>query len=198
MLAPMLRQAVDGSFNRITVDGDMSTNDTVLLLANGASGLSVEDGNVREVFQRTLDEVLLALARSLVRDGEGANKVVEVVVRGAGDTVSARRIADTVANSPLVKTAFFGEDANWGRILAAAGRAGVAFSPERVDVFFDDVQMVKAGAGCGAGAEQEATDVIRQPEFTVVLDLNAGRSAASVLTCDFSLDYVRINADYRS
>jgi glutamate N-acetyltransferase/amino-acid N-acetyltransferase len=198
MLAPMLRQAVDGSFNRITVDGDMSTNDTVLLMANGASGLSLEDGNVREVFQCTLDEVLLTLARSLVRDGEGASKVVEVSVRGAADTVSARRIADTVANSPLVKTAFFGEDANWGRILAAAGRSGVAFAPERVDVFFDDVQMVKAGVGCGADAEQEAAEVLRRPEFTVVLDLHAGRSAASVLTCDFSLDYVRINADYRS
>ena len=198
LLDQMLRQAVDHSFNRITIDGDTSTNDTVILLANGTGPATVDDDTGRGVFQGLLDAVLLDLAKWLVRDGEGVTKLVEVTVRGAGSDDAARRIADTVAHSPLVKTALFGEDANWGRVLGAAGRAGVTFDPERVDLYFDDIRMVAGGVGCGEDAEAGATAVLKKPEFAITLDLNDGAGVASVLTCDFSVEYVKINADYRS
>jgi len=197
-LQPMLKRSVDGSFNRITIDGDTSTNDTVILMANGASGARIESASDMATFQRLLDGLCLDLARQMVKDGEGVTKVVDLTVRGARSDADARAIADTIAHSPLVKTAFFGEDANWGRIIAAAGRAGVFLDPERLDLYFDDVQMVKNGTGCGPQAEQKATGVLRKPEFSVVLDLNLGEGTATMLTCDFSLDYVKINADYRS
>ena len=194
----MLRRAVDQSFNRITIDGDTSTNDTVILLANGAGEAHIQSAEDRKHFQHLLDEIFLDLAKWLVKDGEGANKLVEVRVQGADSEEKARRIADTIADSPLVKTALFGEDANWGRILGAAGRAGVVFDPDRVDVYFDSIQMVAGGAGCGAEAEAAATEVLKQSELQITLDLNDGPATASVLTCDFSVEYVRINADYRS
>ncbi len=194
----MLRHAVDRSFNRITIDGDTSTNDTVILMANGASGAAIVDADDEALFQDLLDASCLELAKWLVRDGEGVTKLVELSVLGAPCDADARRVADTVANSPLVKTALFGEDANWGRILGAAGRAGVVFDPARVDLRFDGVQMVRGGAGCGSAAEAAATAVLQQPELQITLDLNAGTGKASVLTCDFSVEYVRINADYRS
>ncbi|WP_372681390.1 bifunctional glutamate N-acetyltransferase/amino-acid acetyltransferase ArgJ [Desulfosarcina sp.] len=197
-LQPALKRSVDGSFNRITIDGDSSTNDTVILLANGASGARIETDNSRVDFQRLLDDLCMDLARQMVKDGEGVTKLVDLTIRGAHSDTDALAIADTVAHSPLVKTAFFGEDANWGRILAAAGRAGVFLDPERLDLYFDDVQMVKDGTGCGWEAEEKATGVLKKPEFSVTLDLNLGQGRASMLTCDFSLDYVKINADYRS
>ncbi len=198
VLASILRAAVDATFNRISIDGDTSTNDTVLLLAGGASGVSAASGAGRDALAGAVHQVLAELARAIVKDGEGATKLVEVRVRGAQSDEDARRIADTVANSNLVKTAFFGQDANWGRILAAAGRAGAAFDPGKAALYFDDVQMVEGGVGCGKDAEAAATSVLKQPEFTVTLDLAEGKGEAAVLTCDFSLDYVRINADYRS
>jgi glutamate N-acetyltransferase/amino-acid N-acetyltransferase len=194
----MLHLAADRSFNRITIDGDMSTNDTILFMANGTSEASVKSALHREVFQDALDDVLERLARLCVKDGEGATKLVEVLVRGAASDGLARAVADTVAHSNLVKTALFGEDANWGRILAATGRAGVPLEPEKVDIYFDGVQMVKEGTGCGKAVEARAAEVLKQPEFVITVDLNMGSGRASVLTCDFSLDYVRINADYRS
>ena len=197
-LQASLNQSVAASFNRITIDGDTSTNDTVILMANGASGARIESPADRGAFQDLLDDLCLDLARQMVKDGEGVTKLVEVTVKGARTDGDARTIVDAIAHSPLVKTAFFGEDANWGRILAAAGRAGVAFDPERLDLYFNDVQMVKNGRGCGLYAEEKATEVLRQPEFAVTLELNQGRGAAAMLTCDFSLDYVKINADYRS
>ena len=197
-LNPILSSAVERSFNRITIDGDMSTNDTVLLLANGVSGISINDGPGRKIFQEILDEMLMDLARQLVKDGEGVTKVVDILVKGAPSDVEARDVADTVANSNLVKTAFFGEDANWGRILGAAGRSGVPVEPDRIDLFFDDVQMVKEGMGCGDKAEAKASQVLKKDAFSVTLDLNLGHGTASSLTCDFSVEYVRINADYRS
>jgi len=193
-----LKRSVDGSFNRITIDGDSSTNDTVIIMANGASGAGIEADTDKVTFQRLLDDLCMDLARQMVKDGEGVTKVVDLTVRGARSDPDARAIADTIAHSPLVKTAFFGEDANWGRIIAAAGRAGVFLDPERLDLYFDDVQMVKNGTGCGPDAEKKATGVLRKPEFSVTLDLNLGEGAATMLTCDFSLDYVKINADYRS
>ena len=198
LLKEMLEAAVDRSLNRITVDGDTSTNDTVLLMANGQSGAEVLNDAQRDVFQPVLDDVLIALAKWLIKDGEGATKLVEIVVTGAGSDMEARRIADTVANSNLTKTALFGEDANWGRILAAVGRAGVAVEPEKTDIRFGPVLMVQNGMGCGTSAEVEVTKVLKQSEFDITIDLKSGKGHASVFTCDFSIDYVKINADYRS
>jgi glutamate N-acetyltransferase/amino-acid N-acetyltransferase len=141
---------------------------------------------------------MLTLAKWVVKDAEGSNKLVEISVRGAVSDADARRIAETIAHSPLVKTALFGEDANWGRILAAAGRAGVPLDPGRVDIFIGSVQMVSAGSGCGKAAEAEATRVLKGKEFTIGVDLHLGGGASSMYTCDFSIDYVKINADYRS
>ena len=197
-LQQALLGATQRSFNRITVDGDTSTNDTVLLLANGLSGVTVDTPARREQFQALLDDTLTQLARMLVKDGEGATKLVEIVVRGALSDTDARAVADTVANSSLVKTAFFGEDANWGRILAAAGRAAVPVEPGKLEILFDDVLMFKDGAGFGEAIEEAATRVLRQPEFTITIDLHLGQGSATVWTCDFSVDYVKINADYRS
>ena len=140
----------------------------------------------------------MTLGKQLVKDAEGATKLVEITVNGAKSDADAYRIADTIAHSNLLKTALFGEDANWGRILAAAGRAGVPIQPDVIDVYFADVLMVKNGMGCGQKAEGDATEVLKQSEYTITIDLKAGKGLASVFTCDFSIDYVKINADYRS
>jgi len=198
ILKEILVKAVNRSFNRITIDGDTSTNDTVVVMANGLSGAVIQSSAQKEIFQKISDEIFLDLAKQLVRDGEGVTKLVEIVVRNAVSDSDARKIADTVAHSPLVKTAFFGEDANWGRIAGAVGRAGVQLDPDKIDVYFDNVQMVKAGMGQGKTVEADATRVLKRPEFTVTIDLNSGSGSGSILTCDFSVDYVRINADYRS
>jgi glutamate N-acetyltransferase/amino-acid N-acetyltransferase len=198
VLKEMLIASVARSLNRITVDGDTSTNDTVLLMANGLSGMAIESQTQRHAFQSVLDDVLITQAKWLVKDGEGATKLVEVIVKGAASDQDAYRIADTIANSNLVKTALFGEDANWGRILAAAGRAGVPLMPDKIDIAFGPVLMVQNGTGCGKAVEAEATRILKQPEFEVTVDLKMGNGTASVFTCDFSLDYVKINADYRT
>ncbi len=193
-----LYSGVEQSFNRITIDGDTSTNDTALILANGLSGAKIDTHSDIKVFQDVLNDVLITLAKMLVKDGEGATKLVEICVRGASSETYAHTIAKTVANSNLVKTAIFGEDANWGRILAAAGRAGVDFDPHNLDIFFNDVLMFSEGSGRGEAVEDEVTRVLKMPQFVITLDLHMGKYRASVWTCDFSLDYVRINADYRS
>ena len=198
MLNAALVRSADRSFNRITIDGDTSTNDTIILLANGVSGIRIAQEADRSVFQSVLDDVLLELAKWVVKDGEGVTKFVELRVTGAATEKDAASVADTVAHSNLFKTALFGEDANWGRIIAAAGRAGVPIDPDRIDIFFDAVQMVKNGLGCGEAAEVEATEVLKKPEFVVRIDLHAGDAAHTLYTCDFSVDYVKINADYRS
>ena len=198
VLQKTLAKAVDRSLNRMTVDGDTSTNDTVLLMANGLSKVDLDDAESKEIFQSVLDEVMIGLAQWLIKDAEGATKLVEVVVKGAPTRPAAHKIADTVANSPLFKTALYGEDANWGRILAAVGRAGIPVELEKIDIFFGSVQMVKSGFGCGKEAEAEATRVLQQEEFRVTVDLNLGRETETVFTCDFSLDYVKINANYRT
>jgi glutamate N-acetyltransferase/amino-acid N-acetyltransferase len=198
LLQSTLAAAVDRSFNRITIDGDTSTNDTVLVMANGASGAALTEPAHTDVLQRCVDDVLLRLAKMCVKDGEGATKLVEIIVTGAPTDSDARAVAETIAHSPLVKTALFGQDANWGRILAAAGRAGVDFNPDTIDVFFGDVQMVQNGSGCGKQAEAMATKVLQTPEFVIRIDLKMGDGQAAMLTCDFSIDYVKINADYRT
>jgi len=200
--APVLKESlmagVDKSFNRITIDGDTSTNDTVLLMANGVSGAKIVGAAEKEAFQAVLDEVMLSLAKMVVKDGEGATKLVEIIVKGAVSDKDARTIARTIANSSLVKTALFGQDANWGRVLAAAGRSGVPIEPNRIDLYFNDVLMVKKGTTCGQAAEAEATKILKMPEFSITIDLHIGKAGFSVFTCDFSIDYVKINADYRS
>lgn len=197
-LKQMLTAATDISLNRMTIDGDTSTNDTALLMANGKSEAQILNADHMAAFQSVLDDVLITLARQLVQDGEGVTKLVEVVVKGASSDADARQIVDTVAHSPLLKTAFYGEDANWGRIFMAVGRAGVPIEPNTIDVYFDDVLMVQDSLGCGDEAEKEATKVLKKSEFTVTIDLKMGNGSASMLTCDFSIDYVKINADYRS
>jgi glutamate N-acetyltransferase/amino-acid N-acetyltransferase len=198
MLKQMLSASTDRTLNRMTIDGDTSTNDTALLLANGASGAVLKSDADRKEFQGILDTVLLSLAKQLVKDGEGATKLIEIVVKGARSDADACQIADTVAHSNLLKTAIFGEDANWGRILGAVGRAGVPLQTDTIDVYFDDVQMVQNTMGCGKNAEAEATRVLKKPEFTLTIDLKAGNGKSAVWTCDFSIDYVKINASYRS
>lgn len=197
-LSYALYMAAERSFNRITIDGDTSTNDTALILANGASGALIENSVHKAVFQRVLDDILIELAKMMVKDGEGATKFVEINVRGALSDNDAYAAASTIANSNLVKTAFFGEDANWGRILAAVGRAGIPVDTDRINVYFDDVLMCENGMGKGIETERQATKVMKKPEYTVGLDLKMGNGSASVYTCDFSYDYVKINADYRS
>jgi len=197
-LNALLKKSVDNSLNRIVIDGDTSTNDTTLIMANGRSGISLEDNDGIDGFQHVLDNVLFELAHDLVKDGEGVTKVVQIHVENAATPDDARAIAESIANSPLVKTAAFGEDANWGRIAMAAGKAGVAFDPNLLDIFFNDVQMASKGLSCGDRTEAAAATVLKQPEYSIIVNLNMGKGQASLLTCDFSIDYVKINADYRS
>ncbi|AJE02884.1 bifunctional glutamate N-acetyltransferase/amino-acid acetyltransferase ArgJ [Geobacter pickeringii] len=191
---------IERSFNAITVDGDTSTNDSAILLANGAAGNTPLNGAADGAadFVRLLDEVLLSLAKLIVRDGEGATKFVEVTVRGARSDADAKRAAMAVANSCLVKTAFFGQDANWGRIFAAVGYSGADVEQERAELFFDDVPMVKNGVFAGGDAEARGSEVLRKKDFSVVIDLHLGGGTATVYTSDLSYDYVKINADYRT
>ncbi len=200
LLQRMLAKAAEGSFNRISIDGETSTNDTVLLLANGEAGHPClrrmdRDG---EIFQSMLSEVCCNLSRSLVKDGEGATKFIEIEVRGTRSLEDAKRAAYAVAHSPLVKTAFFGEDANWGRILCALGHSGARIDPNRIDVFFDKAPIVQDGRGVGGRSEERAGQVIKKKSFKVTVDLHQGKSQFSVLTTDLSLDYVKINGSYRS
>jgi glutamate N-acetyltransferase/amino-acid N-acetyltransferase len=194
----LLTDAVNVSFNRITIDGDTSTNDTVLIMANGMSGVSLKDAAVKEAFKNALEEMLVELAKMVVKDGEGVTKLVEIIVNGAASDGDAKKMADTVAHSNLVKTAFFGEDANWGRIIGALGRAGVLLNPDAIDISFNDIMLVKNGLWCGADAEAAATKVMKLSEFAVNIDVHLGEGRSSCWTCDFSIDYVKINADYRS
>jgi len=198
LLQPALDSAVDLTLNRICIDGDTSTNDTTLILANGCSGASITNQEQADEFQPLLQDLISGLAQKLVKDGEGVTKCVNVHVIGAASDADARQIAETVATSPLVKTALFGMDANWGRIIAAIGRSGVSIDPDGIDIFFNDIQMTHKSTGCGSEAEEKVTRVLRETEFSITIDLNMADGNASVLTCDFSLDYIKINADYRS
>jgi glutamate N-acetyltransferase / amino-acid N-acetyltransferase len=193
-------QAVEGSFNSITVDGDMSTNDTALIIANGAAGNpEIKSGTPEAAeFTALLQEVMLSLAKQIVKDGEGATKFVTIEVRGAVNAADAKKAALAVANSLLVKTAFFGQDANWGRIIAAVGYSGAQLEQERVEIRFDEVIIAKNGVFAGGDAEAAGTEVLKRPEFTVAIDLHGGPGEAVVYTNDLSYDYVRINADYRT
>lgn len=200
LLQQLFRAANDISFNAITVDGDMSTNDTALILANGAAGnpLILPGTPEAETFAALLHDLLLSLAKLIVKDGEGATKFVTITVKGAVSAAEARQAAMAVANSSLVKTAFFGQDANWGRIFAAVGYAGIQVEQLRTELFFDDVQMVRDGLFAGGDAEARGSAVLHKSEFTVLVDLHLGTGEATVYTTDLSYDYVKINADYRT
>ena len=197
-LQRVLKNSVSKSFNRITIDGDMSTNDTVLMLANGLLGnrpITRQSENFGS-FARALGEIVRELSMLVVRDGEGATKLIEVLVKGSKNEPDAEKAAFTVANSPLVKTAVYGNDANWGRIMAALGRSGIVFSEEKTDISFNKVKVVKGGIS--NNKDKEAADVLRSGEIKITVDLHSGKSSATVLTCDLSEEYVRINAEYRT
>lgn len=202
LLDASLREAVAVSFNAISIDGDTSTNDSVVLLANGASGVAVADPESYSRFTAALTELCRQLAQMIVRDGEGATRFVTLVVTGAESAADARRAADTIATSPLVKTAFAGGDPNWGRIMMAAGRSGAALDPARLALWVEapgaaPLQLVAGGTPTGY-AEADAAAVFAQPEFTVRLDLGLGDGTATLWTTDLSHEYVSINADYRT
>jgi glutamate N-acetyltransferase/amino-acid N-acetyltransferase len=199
LLSKGLRTVVSSTFNAITVDGDTSTNDTVTLLANGESGarkISSENGDYGH-FCAALEVVCRSLALAIVADGEGAERVIEIEVRGATSDRAADKIARTIANSPLVKTAFAGADPNWGRILASAGRSGVSFEPNSVDIHVAGICVCRRGRE-HAFDERVAHRKMLAKYVPVIVDLHAGRGAARVWTCDFTAEYVRINASYRT
>jgi glutamate N-acetyltransferase / amino-acid N-acetyltransferase len=195
----ILHSAADQTFNCVTVDGDMSTNDTVLLMANGFAGNPpVRRGSSEAaVLGTAVYDIMKELMLKLVEDGEGATKVVEIRVEGARSFAAARRVAFSVANSQLVKTAFFGEDPNFGRVMAAVGYAGVAIDSEAIDVLFNGVAVVKRGVGMPI-KERQAARILRRPSFQVKIRLGQGKRTASVWTSDLSHDYVRINSAYRT
>jgi glutamate N-acetyltransferase/amino-acid N-acetyltransferase len=202
--APMLKKALlestEKSFNTITVDGDTSTNDMVLCMANGAAGNKRPAVGSKDAkkFQACMDFVARALARQIVRDGEGATKFVEIEVRNAKNPIEAKRAAMAVAKSPLVKTALFGEDANWGRIIAALGCAGIEMEESKTDIFIGKAKLVEKGLGQGKTSEREAALALKQREVQLQIDLHKGKGSATVWTCDLSYEYIKINAAYRS
>jgi glutamate N-acetyltransferase/amino-acid N-acetyltransferase len=199
VLKALLRAAADRSFNRISVDGDTSTNDTLLLLAGGRAGNPlVTDMREAAPFGELLTQLLSDLARQVVADGEGVTRLFRVEVKGARTTREARQAAATVATSPLVKTAMAGADVNWGRIMAALGRSGARFKPEQVDIAFGDHLVVHHGQGQGEAAEVAARDLILAGPFTITIDLHHGEARDFYDTCDLTEDYIRINASYRS
>jgi glutamate N-acetyltransferase/amino-acid N-acetyltransferase len=194
VLQECLSKSAETSFNCLTVDGDSSTNDSVLMLANGMAGNKAVD---MDAFQSALDSVTMSLAKQIAADGEGATKFIEIRVQGADSFQGARQIAKTVANSPLVKTAMFGSDPNWGRILAAAGRAGVDFDPKAVNLRLGEILLVKGGEPVEF-SESEAHGYLEGKDILVHLQVGKEKWGATVFTCDFSYDYVRINAEYHT
>jgi glutamate N-acetyltransferase/amino-acid N-acetyltransferase len=195
-----LKQAADRSFNRISVDGDTSTNDMVLMLANGLAGNTVVDDPVSTEFQQfyeALEYLLIRLSKMIVTDGEGATKFIEVEVRGAATEGEADCAARAIANSNLVKTALHGEDANWGRILAAVGYSGIDFDPTDVEIFFGDVPILKQNYRLDF-SEADAKRVLTGKEIKITVNLHRGRAVATFWTCDLSKEYVAINANYRT
>ena len=197
-LSKALNDAVEKSFNRITVDGDMSTNDTVLLMANGMLGNAVIDEKSGSycAFRSSLSDVTHELSKLIVKDGEGATRFIEIEVKGARSETDAEMAAFSVANSNLVKTAIYGSDANWGRIMSALGYSGAFMKEEKVDIYFGKVKV--AGKGLATGKDAEAGEVLRGKEIRIVINLNTGKSSAKVLTCDMTEGYIKINAAYRT
>ncbi len=197
-LDELWRSVCQRTFNAITVDGDTSTNDAALIMASGRAGGQSLAGDELRAFESLLTDVAGELAKDIVRDAEGGTKVVAIAVDGARSYEDACLVADAVSLSPLVKTAMHGEDPNWGRIVAAAGRSGASLDPERLSLRMDDVMLYENGAWLGADAETAARQVMLRDEYVIRITLGDGPASRTVYTCDFSADYVRINADYRS
>ncbi len=199
LLRRCLDEAVSVSFNRITVDGDTSTNDACTLVATGRSGAAIETADEIEIFTRALMEVCTELARQLIADAEGATKFITIEVNGGRVIEECEQVAFTVAHSPLVKTAFFASDANWGRILAAVGRAGLKdLRVDDIDIFLDDVCIVQRGGRAADYREEDGSRVMAEPAIRVRIELGRGDASATVWTSDLSHDYIRINAEYRT
>jgi glutamate N-acetyltransferase / amino-acid N-acetyltransferase len=199
LLQTTLREVTARTFNAISVDGDTSTNDTLLVLANGAAGApAIQPGSAaHRAFRKALEAVTSSLALQIVADGEGAQRVIEIEVRGAKTEAAARRIAETIATSPLVKTAFAGGDPNWGRILAAAGRSGIRFEPDRVEIQMAGMPVFRRGQPLDFN-ERAVSRRLLEAQVLIVLDLHRGHSSARYWTCDFTAEYVRVNASYRT
>jgi glutamate N-acetyltransferase/amino-acid N-acetyltransferase len=199
LLQKTLKDVTARTFNSISIDGDTSTNDALLVLANGEAGApSIKSGSkAHRDFTAALGEVCHSLALQIVADGEGAQRVIEIEVRGAKNEAAARRIAETIATSPLVKTAFAGADPNWGRIFAAAGRAGVRFDPERVDITMAGIPVLRRGQPLDFN-ERAASNRLLADHVPIMMHLHAGNARARYWTCDFTAEYVRINASYRT
>ncbi len=200
---PLLRETLEAaarvSFNCVSVDGDTSTNDSLFILANGAAGNASLccGGKEYSAFKNAVREVCLDLAKMLARDGEGATRLIEIEVKNARSESDAKKIAATIATSPLVKTAIFGNDANWGRIIAAAGRAGVPIDPDKISIYLGGILMARGGMAAPF-SEEEARKVLKQKEVKITVDLKLGKKHSVYYTCDFSFDYVKVNASYRS
>jgi glutamate N-acetyltransferase/amino-acid N-acetyltransferase len=194
VLDAYLREAIDVSFNRISVDGDTSTNDTVLLMASGASGAAVGAGN--EDFGNALTQVCTSLARQIVADGEGVSHVVELRIEGAATDADALRVAKAIAHSPLVKTAWAGCDPNWGRLMAAIGYSGAAIDPESIDITFGELPICRNGGRASEYDENAAHAYISQAEFSISIRLHQGDGSCRFWTTDLTHEYIRINADY--
>ena len=198
LLKKILTKAVKNSFNKISVDGDTSTNDMVILIANGVSKVKIEEGSKDvKLFEEALLAISIDMAKAIVSDGEGATKLIAIEVKGGKTEVDVNTIAQTIANSPLVKTAVYGNDANWGRIISAAGRSGVDFDPAKVEIKFDDMAIL-APNYYHEFDEDEATTILSKDEVTISVDLNDGQVSTTWWTCDFSEKYIEINASYRS
>lgn len=200
LLQECLSKCLPSTFNSITVDGDTSTNDTVLVMANGACQATpiAKDSEEERIFAQGLEKVLKEMAMELLRDAEGATKLVHICVEGATDDESAQKAARAIAHSPLVKTSFYGEDANWGRIVAAAGYSGAFLKMEELDLWYENVQVLKKGTPLGPDNEEKAKEIARRKEFTIRINLGVGQAKALIHTCDLSPSYVHINGSYKS
>ena len=201
LLQQCLNDAVSPSFNSITVDGDTSTNDACVLVASGAGDLTLDDASDRgyQEFSEIIKAVCMELARKIVLDGEGATKLIEIEVVQAVSEQEARNVAFTIAHSPLVKTAMFASDPNWGRILAAVGRAGITdFDIDKIKIWLGDVCIVEKGGVAVSYTEEAGQSVMDQAEIIIRIDLARGNASTRILTCDLSYDYVKINAEYRT
>ena len=200
VMKTLFNNCVEESFNRVTVDGDMSTNDTAFFLANGLAEnkpFTLKTPECRK-FADNLFNIMEKLAKDMVKDGEGATKCVRLVVKGARNDADARKIAYTIGNSPLVKTSFFGQDPNWGRILGAIGRAGVPINPDKIDVNYGPISVARRGLSTGPEKEAQAKEIMKQPEFDVTIDCHLGKGSHYIFASDLTLDYIKLNSCYRT
>lgn len=201
VLQPMLKDATDKSFNMTTVDGDTSTNDSLFLIANGASGVKVESEADKKAFKEALDYICIGMARKIASDGEGASHLMVVEAQNLQTLKDARLVAKSIAGSNLFKAALFGQDANWGRIIGAAGYSGAEFITEKLDCYLESVagkiQVMQEGAGLVFDEEKAAT-ILKEKDITVIVDFHDGKECATAYGCDLTYDYVKINGDYRS